>query len=56
MNGYGLLVVPLSWALGRWDVSADKIVWAFGPFRWIKCTNLGPWKGKNIYGDKLYGG
>jgi len=44
MNGYGVFIVPKSWALGRWDVNINKSVWAFGPFRAFVCRNLGPWK------------
>lgn len=45
MSGYGVLVVPLSWALGRWDRKAGKTLWAFGPIRFIRSKNLPNWKG-----------
>lgn len=43
MNGYGLLFVPLSWAIGRW-VKPHKTLWALGPFRFVVHTSLGKWR------------
>lgn len=49
MNGYGLLFVPFSWALGRWNVYSKpptrvkKTLWALGPFRFVRHYDLGAW-------------
>lgn len=46
MTGYGVFIVPMSWALGRWDRSENKTLWALGPIRFFICRNLG------AYGEK----
>lgn len=42
MTGYSLMLVPMSWAFGRWDVRR-KTLWALGPFRFSIHRGLGPW-------------
>lgn len=40
MNGYGICIIPRSWAFGRWVKSPRKTLWAFGPLRlgfWARC-------------------
>lgn len=32
MNGYGVCIIPRSWAYGRWD-KGHKTLYAFGPIR-----------------------
>lgn len=44
MNGYAILFVPRSWALGRWKRGKKKILWALGPFRFVLHKNMLPWK------------
>lgn len=44
MNGYSLVLVPMSWAFGRKDVR-NKTLWAFGPLRLAVHRNLKPWRG-----------
>lgn len=40
MNGYGICIVPRSWAFGRWDKKASKTLWAFGPLRFVRYRNI----------------
>lgn len=46
MNGYSLVFIPRSWALGVW-YRPKKIIYAFGPFRFAVHYGLGPWKPKD---------
>lgn len=43
-TGFSILVVPFSWAVGRWDIR-DKTLFSFGPIRFAIHRNLGPWEG-----------
>ncbi len=43
MSGYGVVLVPGSWAFGKWD-KGKKVLFAFGPVRLVKYTGLGAWK------------
>lgn len=44
MTGYGIMLIPLSWAIGRWDVSQFKSIWSFGPLRFTLHRKLDRWK------------
>lgn len=39
MSGYGIVVIPSSWAIGRWD-KGHKVLFAFGPLRFVKYRNV----------------
>lgn len=43
MNGYGVTIIPRSWALGVWH-KPHKTILAFGPLRFTKHWNVGTWK------------
>lgn len=42
MNGYSLVFIPTSWALGRW-YKHKKTIYALGPFRYVVHRGLGSW-------------
>jgi hypothetical protein len=42
MTGYGITIIPLSWALGFWR-RPYKTLFAFGPLRFVRYRALGPW-------------
>jgi hypothetical protein len=42
MNGYGITVIPRSWAIGFWRRGHKTLV-SFGPLRFVKYYNLRKW-------------
>lgn len=42
MQGYSITLIPWSWAVGKVKIR-NKIIWAFGPFRFSIHYQLGPW-------------
>lgn len=43
MNGYGIAIIPLSWAFGFWH-KPHKTIFAIGPLRFVFYFNLPAWK------------
>lgn len=43
MTGYGITIIPMSWAIGVWKKS-HKTVIAFGPLRFSHHKGLPKWK------------
>jgi hypothetical protein len=43
MRGYGLTIIPFSWAIGKWR-KTHKTILAFGPIRLTAHYDLGGWK------------
>jgi hypothetical protein len=43
MNGYSLMIIPRSWALGLWR-KWHKTILAIGPLRFTLHRDLGGWK------------
>lgn len=39
MIGYGLVLVPGSWHIGKWD-KGHKVLYAFGPLRFVKYRRI----------------
>lgn len=42
VNGYGVTLIPRSWAFGVWRMP-HKTLFAFGPLRFVRYRNLGAW-------------
>ncbi len=43
MKGYGITIIPGSWALGFWKKDHKSLL-SIGPIRLVKYLNLGGWK------------
>jgi hypothetical protein len=43
MKGYGVTIIPASWAIGKWK-KGHKTILAFGPLRLTVHYDLGEWK------------
>ena len=43
MSGFGLTLIPFSWALGVWR-RAHKTIWAIGPLRISVHRGLARWR------------
>lgn len=43
MTGYGLVVIPFSFAFGVWR-KPNKTIWALGPLRFVEYRGLGAWR------------
>lgn len=46
MNGYGIAIIPFSWAIGIWR-KPNKTLFAVGPFRLVRYSGLSGWKAKS---------